>query len=184
MTAGEQQGAAAPFNGTPGSGLGAGMIAWREVSLPGGVGKFFVRGATTDDIVSLFRRRAVELEGLYNRLAVLANPGNGDGLNLDQTKEIGNTLLTTSPAILAEIIAVASGASIGELDEQTAIARLLPVGVQVAAFEAIAELTFTSEMPPGKFLETVLSAMGGLGSLIANSVPQLSQNGSGNSAEA
>jgi hypothetical protein len=138
-------------------GLHGGLIARRRVTVDEKREDawFEVGGLNAEAIFALFQRRRAELSGLFDRLVV-----QGDGaaaLNLAQFRSIANTLLEQSPAIAGEIIAAGSG----KADAETiAIARALPVGAQLAALEAIAELTFTSDMPPKKVLEIVARAMG------------------------
>lgn len=142
------------------AGLTGALIATREIVTNGGT--FDVRGVAVDEIASLFLRRRDEIEDLFARIFVAAKEGDGVP-SMDHAEAIVGRLLIESPAIVAELIAMAAGPV---TDETVAIARCLPAPVQIAALEAIAELTFTSEMPPKKVLETVVKALGGLASLL------------------
>jgi hypothetical protein len=138
-------------------GLHAGLIAERTIQTTGGT--FTVRGLGLDAIIGLFQRRGTELSALYGRLVTQGE--DGPRLSLDQAEAVGEAILIEAPAIAAELIAMAAGPV---TDETVAIARALTFPVQLAAIEAVAELTFTSDMPPKKVLEIVVRHLSGLAS--------------------
>jgi hypothetical protein len=159
------------------AGLTWALIATREIVTSGG--SFTVRGLDAEDIFGLLARRRADVEAFY--AAMLSSAGGQSELSLDQANGLAGRLIGEAPEIAAEIVAIAAGpggAALG--DDDVAIARAIPFPAKLAALEAIAELTFTSEMPPKKVIETVVRMLGGLtrsiGSLSA------SQLGAGESA--
>ncbi len=156
-------------------GLSPELILERAISAPGGV--FTVRGLSGDEVVGLFTRQRESLSGLYDRLLVVTPVG--PRLSLESGPALGALLLHEAPAIVAEVIAMAAGPV---SDEAVRVARQLPFPTQLAAIEAIAELTFHSETPPKKVLEAVVKAMGGIASALGALSDPPSQDGSGISA--
>ncbi len=136
------------------------------IPLPGD-DSFVVRGLALEDITVLVGNHYDTAARLFDKYvseaatdaasAALpsANFGEGDmrGVALDALKE--------APTLLAEVIARAA-------DEPDLVAqvRLLPLGVQVAAVEAIIRLTLEAEGGMEKLVETinkVTSSLAGLG---------------------
>lgn len=108
---------------------------------------FSVQGLSLTDMVSIYRRHQGDLALWFERLV--------GGAVDDQVAEIAASLMDSSQDMAFEIIAAGSGLA----DAETiAIAAKLPVAVQVDALSKIGRLTFTSEMPPKKLIETVINA--------------------------
>jgi len=128
------------------------------VNLPGG-GSATVRGISPDDVARIYHRHSGELAVLFDHFAgkMQANDGDTDAL----VGALTGTLLNEAPRLLAEIIAVAMDADTTSADFDEDVDHLLrfSAGVQTAALEAIAGLTFSSDMPPGKFFALVLKMM-------------------------
>lgn len=141
-------------------GLTFDLISDRVIKTTGG--EFSVRGLALADLIAMVEHSREALSDLFDRLVVQGD--GGPQLSLEQAGTLGGTLLAESPAIAALIIATAAGPV---TDEALQVAAALPVAVQVAALEAIAEQTFTSEMPPKKVLEIVVKAMGGTANVLA-----------------
>lgn len=144
---------------------------------------FAVRGLSPVQVIGLYKRHAGELEPMFQRiLAGVKQTGQAEPTHVEP---VVLALLADTPVILAELIVLGSGGDPSDpVGFETAldIAKDLPFTVQVDALAKIGELTFTSDMPPGKFFALVATlarkvtgAMQGLNSLAA------SQNGSGES---
>lgn len=140
-------------------GLRADLLCSRTIKTAGG--NFVVRGLNAEAIFAIVGRNREALSVLFDRLVVQGD--GGPQISLDQTETIVVALIDAVPEIVGLIIAASAGPM---TDEAVAIARALPAPVQMAALEAVAELTFTSEMPPKKVLETVVRAMGGVTSAL------------------
>lgn len=128
------------------TGLTAALIARRTINTPGG--EFSVRGLSPQDVFSIYRRRAGDLALWFDKLQGAEN------FSLDAMPAIATSLLDTAPDLGAEILAAAADA--GTDPGAIAIAMQLPIGTQAEALEAIADLTFTQEMPPKKLLQIVV----------------------------
>lgn len=149
---------------------------------------FAVRGLSPYQIVALYRRHTGELEPLFQRvMSSAAEKGEAQAADIEA---IVLSLASDAPIILAEIIALGSGGdpadmrnatitdpgsgqpvTLASFDAAVTLARHLPFPTQTDALSKIGELTFTSDMPPGKFFALaatlaakVTSAMQGLGS--------------------
>lgn len=117
---------------------------------------FVVRGLNPTAVFTLYYRHTGEIGQLFEQFLALAQ-GEG-GPKIEDAGSIIVTLLQNTPLVLAELIALAAGASPADDDdwfESVGIARDLSFPVQVDALEKIGSLTFTSEMPVGKFLALV-----------------------------
>jgi hypothetical protein len=135
----------------------------RAIAIPGG-GEFAVRGLTTDMALNLYLRHAGQLSQLFDMAA--ANAADED------FRDIAMRLLTEAPHIMAELIALATGSRPGddwidpdeeanplgltEWERDVRAAQGLPIPVQVDALMGLAEMTFTSSMPPKKFFGVVI----------------------------
>lgn len=113
---------------------------------------FTVRGLSPNDALSLYYRHTGQLSALFDQFA--------DKGELERTdiNAVASTVVGTAPIVMAEIIAIGSGSNPGEAGfmEDVQIAMSLSAGVQMDALTKIADLTFTSDMPPGKFAAVVL----------------------------
>jgi hypothetical protein len=123
-----------------------------RVNVAGGAG-FDVGGLDSDSILRIFRRHSADLRELFDNLVV------GSAISLDQASALGGALLTSAPHIAAEIVAEAAGYPDAAAIE---IFRQLPAPILMDALDKIAGLTFTSEMPPKKVIETVARMLRGV----------------------
>lgn len=128
----------------------------------GGESLFAVSGIYPNQVFGLYKRHREDLSSVFDSLSgretALAQ------VALDSIEGI----VAQFPDLIAEIIALASGGdpddyelfvdkNTGDTTGQTvweadvAIAKRLPFPVQLDALMKIGELTFSTEMPPGKF---------------------------------
>lgn len=114
-------------------------------------GSFTVRGLSLPDIMQIYARHTGELGAWFERLTA----GGDDGGLEQQASSVAASLISTAPALAAEVIAFGSGS--GD-DETIAIASELPISVQIDALQTIGDLTFTEAMPPKKVFEIVIQA--------------------------
>lgn len=131
-------------------GLTASLLASKTVKTSGG--EFAVRGLSLNDIVSVFGTHRQAIEDLFNRIFVVDGGKVGMAEEVDVDMIIA-TVVGEAPLVAASIIATAADSTD---DEGFAVALRLPGPVQIAALMAVAELTFTTEMPPKKVLEIVI----------------------------
>lgn len=118
-------------------------IPKREV--PVGSDTFTVSGVSADQVFGLYQRHRDDLSTLFDNLS-----GRTTGSEVLSSIE---GIVTQFPIVIAEGIALASGSTVGgeHWEEEVAIARSLPLPIQVDALMKIGELTFSPEMPPKKF---------------------------------
>jgi hypothetical protein len=135
----------------------------RNLNLPTSVVKvadgveFTVRGFSPNDALGLYYRHSGQLAALFDQFAAKAKASNGEVDRAD-VAAIGTTLVSSAPVIMAEVIAIAEGSNpaADDFGEDVAAAMRLTAGVQLDALQKIGELTFSSDMPPGKFAAVVL----------------------------
>jgi hypothetical protein len=130
--------------------LSAELLVTKKVEVAGGKG-FAVGGLHLDGILTICRRHREDVTKLFEQVV---ETGGG----LEQAAAMSETVLSATPDIAAEIIAFAAG----HPDAAEAVFRKLPFPVQLDALNKIAELTFTSEMPPKKVIETVARTLAGV----------------------
>lgn len=113
-----------------------------------------LRGFSFEDALGLYYRHAGELAALFDHFA----KGGEAAIEADDVRQLGGTLLARAPALIAEVIAVASGEDADGEDFADVVAdfRHMPAGPQLDALQKVHALTFTSDMPPGKFAAVVL----------------------------
>lgn len=121
------------------------------VEVPGG-GSFAVRGLSLTDMRALVTKYSSELAQLFE---LFANDGSTDETRIGNAAATAAKFINESPAIAAEVIAIASG----EHDVYE-IVLLLPFPIQVDALTKIGKLTFASEDSAKKFLQTARSMIG------------------------
>jgi hypothetical protein len=114
-------------------------------------------GLPLDAIVDICRRHWSDVGGLFDKLVGQVASGDIDP-ELNTMNWLGGALLAALPQVAAEIITVCAGWSL----EAAEVVRALPAPVQLEALDKIAALTFTSEMPPKKVMETVIRMLGGV----------------------
>lgn len=121
-----------------------------------GDSSFTVRGLSPRDALGLYHRHAGELSALFDQFTGRANAG--ENVISADVLQAASSLVDGGPLIIAEIIALASDANPATADWYTdvAIAERLPFPVQFDALQKIGQLTFSSDMPPGKFIGLVL----------------------------
>ena len=146
--------------------------------------KDLVRGLNPTDVIDLYIRHTGEASAMFEKL-VEQWRGNGNKVDQADVLAIALDMLRHAPNILAELLAVGFGGDTTDevtFAEDIGIARQLPFAVQADAFNKICSLTFTSDMPPGKFAALVTDAL----SKVTGAMGKLSlaalENGSGNSA--
>lgn len=142
-----------------------------KVEVPGG-GSFAVRGLDPDMVVGLYQRHAGQLSEVWDSAMARAQ---GKDITADVHGMVAG-LIGDAPQIMAELIAIASGSQptdtyvdpdttvnplgLTDYDRDVVAARRLPLPVQVDALQKVAGLTFSSDMPPGKFLAVVVQIAG------------------------
>lgn len=127
---------------------------------------FTVRGLSPLAVFNLFYQHPDEIGALFDQAMAAAKSGD---MSESDTATLLLSVLKQSPMIIAELIALASGARPEDADDwsQTVeIAKELTFPVQADALEKIGQLTFTSEMPVGKFVALVVKHMQGLTSAL------------------
>lgn len=126
----------------------------RTIQLPGG-STVDIHGIGLDDALAIYRRHAGELSTWFDRL-VLQTAESGDA-TFDFGGSMAAALIDGAPLIAAEIIARAMG---HDDPAVVGIVKKMPLSPKVAALQAVAELTFTEDMPPKKLFETFIQAAG------------------------
>lgn len=135
---------------------------------------FAVRGLSPYHIVGLYKRHTGELEPMFQR--VMAGVSEQGQVQAADIETIVMSLATEAPILLAEVVALATGGDPADTEEVTRdhpatgqpvtlpafdmavlLAQHLPFPVQTDALDKIGRLTFTSDMPPGKFFALVAS---------------------------
>lgn len=122
-------------------------------------GGFEVRGLSPYDLTAMFMRHRGELSTMFDQFTAKAKAGESVDLG-DGTALIAGAL-ETAPLLVAEVIALATGSDPQHEDwaGDVAVAQKLSLGVQADALQKIAGLTFSEEMPAGKFVSLALDAM-------------------------
>lgn len=121
---------------------------------------FGVRGLSPFAVLGLYRRHAGALSSLFETFVARVKR-EGQTFDVDTAAmNVGVEMLAGMPQLMAEIIALGGGGKPGtpEFEAEVETALALSIGVQTDALQKIASLTFTSDMPPGKFLAVVLQA--------------------------
>lgn len=117
---------------------------------------FPVRGLNPTDVFGIYYRHTGQLAAFFEKLMTsFHQTGEFDTSDI---QSVALELLKDAPVVMGEMIAAAAGGNPSDETEwsaDVAIARALPFPVQVDALTKIGELTFTSEMPPGKFLSLI-----------------------------
>lgn len=121
---------------------------------------FAVRGLSPTHILGLYFRHAGQLGNLFDSIADRYT--NGGSLTPEDTGQLLLALMNDAPLIMAELIALAAGGDPANSEEFVAdvnIAKDLAFPVQVDALTKIAGLTFTSDMPVGKFVSLLVGML-------------------------
>lgn len=115
-----------------------------------------VSGLPLDAVVDICKRHWNDVSGLFDNLAEQVQSGEVGG-DLSTMNWLGGAVLAALPQVAAEIIAICSPYGL----EAAPVMRALPGPVQLEALDKIAALTFTSEMPPKKVIETAVRMLVG-----------------------
>lgn len=134
--------------------LRAELIATQMVQM--GQREVPVSGLPLDAIVDICRRHWNGVSGLFDNLVAQVVAGDIEP-DLATVDWLGGALLTTLPEVAAEIIAFCTPFGI----DAAPVIRDVPAPVQLEALDKIAALTFTSEQPPKKVIETVVRMLAG-----------------------
>lgn len=118
---------------------------------------FPVRGLNPTDVFGIYYRHTGQLAALFEKL-IEGFQQNG-AFDTADIQTVALDLIKDAPMVMAEIIAAAADGNPDDSESWEAdvgIARRFTFPVQADALAKIGELTFTSEMPPGKFLSLVV----------------------------
>ena len=122
---------------------------------------FAVVGLSPHDIVSVYLRHRKELSEFFDMYsAKVKELGPDIAAELISSRAVSD-LISTLPNISAEIVAISAGFPISDEKFEEAVTKLkrFPLATQMEALTKIAGLTFSSDMPAGKFLAVVKSAI-------------------------
>lgn len=112
--------------------------------------EFEVRGFGAPDLMTLTATHGAVLAMVFGKIQTERQPG--AAVTSDQVKSILRDVSGQFPDLAAAVIAIASESAD---EEGMAVARQLPLPVQVEALEAIFALTFTSEAEVKKLVESL-----------------------------
>lgn len=139
---------------------------------------FPVRGLSPANVLGLYRRHTGQLSEMFEKVAETYKAAGT--IEAADMQSVAMSLIEQAPLTLAEIIALAAG---GDPDDihlaiddddhlimvddvpqtnwqvDVTVAGSLAFAVQADAFEKIASLSFTSEMPPKKFFALIAGAI-------------------------
>ncbi len=111
-------------------------------------GDMTVRGLNFPDLTVLVQTHREAAQELYDRFTGLRKD---DAITTDDIGSIAMDLVSTVPAVVAHVIAIAA-----DEPESFDLVTRLPFDVQATALEEIASLTFAMEGGAKGFLETIL----------------------------
>src|SRR5690606_36122431 len=120
-----------------------------------------VRGIALDDIMKLFRVHGPDIIKLYDNLT-----SDKAKLEAGDSAQIVLQALEQFPDLVADLIVLATDAK--NTVAAHAVAKRLPVTVQLNAIEAIIRLTLEDHGGVGELIETVLRMFGGVNGLLTN----------------
>lgn len=154
-------------------------IPTAEVTVSPG-SKFAVRGFSLNDALGLYYRHTGQISNLFDEFAGRVKAGGSV-----TASDVGVALTSGAPRVLAEIIATAYGlkADASNWDEEVSAVVDFPAAVQIDALQKIADLTFSSDMPPGKFAGLVLAMARSALAARSNPSSLTSEPGSGESED-
>ncbi|PZR90340.1 MAG: hypothetical protein DI537_19180 [Stutzerimonas stutzeri] len=110
-------------------------------------GEISVRGLSVPDLSILVQTHRDTAKELYERFTGIRKE---DAITIEHAGTIASELITTAPAIVAHVIALAA-----DVPDQFEEVVHLPIDVQAKALEDIARLTFAMEGGATGFLETL-----------------------------
>ncbi len=140
--------------------------ATEQIDLPNGE-SFVVRGLSLEDITVLLRTHYDTAAALFDKYVGEAAQTAADAalpeadFGLGDMRSVVLDALQAAPGMIADVIARAADAP-----DDAPHVRRFPLGVQVAAVEAVIRLTLEAEGGMGKLIETVnklTSSLAGLG---------------------
>ena len=129
------------------------VLATATVKVSDGV-QFAVRGLSPYDIAALYTHYQDDMTEMFHRITGKASA--------DETVDLQADVIMHAPELVAAVITLASNTDPTdetEFQKALAVARSLPLGAQVDALEKIGGLTFTSDMPPEKFVCLITETM-------------------------
>jgi len=135
------------------------------VTLSDGVQTFTVSGLSPNHLFGLYHRHRGQLSELFDVLTA-----GGEDRTPETIAQMGQQVFARAPLLLAEIIALAAGGDpfdesetdgITNWQAEIAMAAGFPFPVQMDALQKIGDMTFTSDMPPKKFLGALVAMIQG-----------------------
>lgn len=117
-----------------------------------------VRGLSPSDGLALYYRHAGELSALFDQFAGKVKAK--QAVPESDVLQAGVAMVSGAPLIMAEIIAIGLDADPSDVEgfaELVSTLMKMPAGMQMDALQKIGGLTFSSDMPPGKFFGLVLA---------------------------
>lgn len=124
----------------------------QPVDLKIGKGTLQVRALTLEDVSTLVRLHAPDMQEMYAMFSEAVSAGDDR-----TTVAVIMDLVRRAPGLVANIIAIA----VGE-DNAAELAQRLPASVQIQVLQKVGELTFDDYGGPGEFLAALTSMVGGL----------------------
>lgn len=118
-------------------------------------GTLTVRGVGFPEIAQLIEVHQASIAPLFDRAT---GKDKKHALTADSLDNMASTIMTTAPAAVAHLIALAA-------DEPVTVINSLPLDVQFEALVKIGTLTFKTAGGAKNFLESVTTAMAGVSAL-------------------
>ncbi|POF61576.1 hypothetical protein CFR73_14510 [Novacetimonas maltaceti] len=129
------------------------VLATATVTVSDGV-QFAVRGLAPYDVAVLYTRYQSDMTDMFRRLTSKTGAG--------ETVDLETDIVMQAPELVSALITLASNTDPiddASFQKAVAIAKQLPLGAQMDALEKIGELTFSSDMPPEKFVRLIVTTM-------------------------
>ena len=117
-----------------------------------------IRGLSPNDGLTLYYRHAGELSKLFDQFAGKVKAK--ERVAESEVLQAGAAMVSGAPLIMAEIIVLALDGDPADVEgfaRNVSQVMRMSAGMQMDALQKIGELTFSSDMPPGKFFGLVLS---------------------------
>ncbi|ARW18368.1 phage pre-tape measure protein [Komagataeibacter europaeus] len=129
------------------------VLATATVKVSDGV-QFAVRGLSPYDVAVLYTHYRADMTEMFRRITSKASANEAVDLEAD--------VIMQAPELVAEMITLASNTDPADesmFQKAVSVAQRLPLAAQLDALEKIGGLTFTSEMPPEKFVRLIAEAI-------------------------